>query len=51
MADREHLADCPRPGFRYGAVIRRTKTSIASGSAGKIVMLCKNPKCPATRTV
>ncbi len=33
-----HSAGCPQPGFRYGATRK---------SDGKVVMLCKNPRCSA----
>ena len=49
VADAEHRADCAKPGFRYAATIRRTKASVANGTAGKVVMICKNPACPARR--
>jgi hypothetical protein len=46
----EHLPDCKHPGFRYAATVRRTKETIASGKAGKVVMVCKSG-CPAQRIV
>jgi hypothetical protein len=46
-----HAPDCPQPGFRYGATVRRNAATIANGSAGKVLMLCKNSRCPARRYV
>jgi len=47
----DHDKDCPRPGFRFGATIRSTKATRAAGTAGKVVMLCKNPRCRGARIV
>jgi hypothetical protein len=45
---REHSASCDKPVFRYVATVRRTKATVASGTAGKIVMMCR---CGATKHV
>lgn len=37
--DELHRADCPRPGFRYGA----------TRPDGRVVMLCRDSRCPARR--
>lgn len=42
MTDEKHVDGCPRPGFRYG---------VTRKSDGKVVMLCKNPRCSAQRVV
>lgn len=44
-----HKPGCTKPGWRYGATVRRTKETIANGKAGKVVMVCKG--CPATKLV
>lgn len=46
-----HSADCTRPGFRYGLTVKRTKTTVENGTAGKVLMFCKNGRCPARRYV
>ena len=46
-----HRDDCTGKGFRYAATIRRTSASIANGTADKVLMICKDPKCPARRYV
>ena len=47
----QHVEGCTKPGFRYGLTVRTTKASVANGTAGKVVMFCKNPRCAAKRTV
>jgi hypothetical protein len=46
-----HRDGCTGNGFRYGATIRTNKASVANGTAGKVVMLCKDNRCSARRIV
>lgn len=41
-----HKDTCTKPGFRYAATVRATKATVAAGTAGKVVMICKG--CSAT---
>lgn len=48
---RDHIAGCPKPGFRYAATVRSNAATRASGTAGKVVLLCKGVGCGATKHV
>ena len=47
----EHRESCTGKGFRYGATVRRTAKTEANGTAGKVLMICKDSSCPARRYV
>jgi len=46
---RDHNPECPQRGWRYAATVRSTKATIAAGTAGKVIMICRD--CPATKQV
>ena len=50
-ANAEHREGCTGKGFRYGATVRRTAKTEANGTAGKVLMICKDSHCPARRYV